>query len=264
MTEHGLQKLLPRSPRDNLDWNLSERMKRGLALPAFKDWGFPQPSLDQGATGHCGGFAIAAKRVSPGSKTGGIPQVNADGHAYYYGIKEVEGVKPNDPSYEDGVYTRDAFKYMKKMGWIEGYAFAENLSVAEEFILSQDTLLFGTVWLSDMMEADKDGFVHAGGSVKGGHLWEVRGRDVVKNLWIGQNSWKEWGIEKSGKFYLSDADMLVLFKQAGELGAAVEIPKVPIPPQGKGCVPIAALLAWAKTERNISHAELSAFAGKYQ
>jgi hypothetical protein len=229
MTDSRLQKRLPRSPRDNRDYNLGEKMKRGLAIPDFKDWGFPQEPLDQAETAHCGGFSIANKRISAGSLLGSVSQSDADGHAYYYGIKKLEG-KPTD---EDGVFTRDAFKFMAQQGFISAYAFAENLSVAREFVLTQDTLLFGSVWLDGMFTPDKDGYVHAVGPVAGGHLWEIRGYDSINKRWIGQNSWGNFGL--NGKFYISDADFELLYRQAGEIGAAVEKPSI-APSPDTGCM----------------------------
>ncbi len=223
-----LQKILPKSPRDNRDWMLSQKMRHGLEIPDFRDWGFPQSSLNQGDTPHCGGFSVADKRVSPGSLLTGIPQTDAEGHKYYYGICEIGGY----PNSENGVYTRDAARYGVQEGFWPGYAFADSVAIAEEFLLTQDTLLFGSVWTEGMFQTDAEGFVHVQlGAVAGGHLWEVLGRDRIRKLWIGQNSWDGWGINGIGRFYLSDSDFQFLFQSAGEIIAATEDGQSPIPPQ---------------------------------
>ncbi len=238
-----IQKRLPRSPRDNNDYELSNFLRKAAVLPAVRDWGFPQQPLNQVKTSHCGGFSLADKRASPGSAFGSIPQTDRDGHDYYYLIKALEGVKPNDPTYEDGVYTRDALKLCVQLGWARAYAFASDLNSAKSFILGQDTLLFGSVWLADMFDTDAEGFIHFGGNVAGGHLWEVRGFDSDRDVWTGQQSWGPWGYQKNGTFYIKGADFEALYKQSGEIGAVVETANVPVPTPGNGCYDLQAMIA---------------------
>jgi hypothetical protein len=211
---------------------LEKYMRLGLAIPDFNDYGFPQFPLNQKETPHCGGFSIADKRIVPGSLNPYVPQTDQDGHDYYDGICEIGGY----PNTENGVFTRDAARYGVSRGFWEAYAFAGSLEVAEEFVLTQDSFLFATAWYDNMFNPNSQGLVDVSGNIAGYHLWVIRGRDRVNKVWIGQNSWGDWGLK--GKFFITDAGMEKLFLNAGEIVAAVEKPN-PVPPDPnpdpKGC-----------------------------
>lgn len=91
------------SPLDTRDFKLAPHLSLLSATPLIqnKRWNYVGPSLDQGETGHCGGFSMATwRRTAPVMS----PDTNKQGHAYYYAAKIFDG----EPKKENGTTLRSS------------------------------------------------------------------------------------------------------------------------------------------------------------
>ncbi len=185
-------------------------------------WRYPaQTLLDQGKTGHCVGFSIAMFGDCYPVRD---HYLDLDGHSFYYACKMLEG----DPQGEDGSTIRTAAKVMKKKGLIARYAFAHSMSEVRYWLLNSGPMIAGTVWTYDMFDQDHDGFVKPTGGVAGGHAWLLEG--VREDYYYGRCAWGNWGHSRNGTFKIKESDLSILFRQQGEILAAVEVPHAqPIP-----------------------------------
>jgi len=198
--------------------NYFEQAKAALnPVPTGKvEWENPQPTLDQGNTGHCVGFS--------GAQFGNTLPINDqfdnnDGHALYYECKVVEG----EPNQENGAYVDSIGKVLLNRKRIGVYAFAASIDEAIEWVKTKGPVIFGTVWLTNMFDPDSSGLIKAIGSEEGGHAYVCLGYDPALDQLLFLNSWgSSWGV--NGHFRMSRSDAIKLFSNYGEVLAAVELP----------------------------------------
>jgi hypothetical protein len=69
--------------------------------------------------------------------------------------------------------------------------------------------------MSGMDSPDKNGLVHATGSIRGGHEYECVGWSLENQLWEFCNSWSDsWGVK--GHFFYSTNDLTKLLAAQGD------------------------------------------------
>jgi hypothetical protein len=149
------------------------------------------------------------------------------------------GTYPPDDTGSDGL---SVAKALKARGLISGYLHATSLTAMQAAL--QDTpVIVGTEWRSGMDNPDATGLVHATGSVRGGHEYEVIGLDVDRNLFHCVNSWGTgWGVQ--GHFFISFSDMADLLAHDGDCTQLLPL-TAPIPKPQPGDADITAW--WGKT-----------------
>ncbi|MHC4356109.1 MAG: C1 family peptidase, partial [Planctomycetota bacterium] len=75
--------------------------------------------------------------------------------------------------------------------------------------------VLGISWMEGMADTDENGFIHATGSVEGGHCILCRGINVKEKYFLLRNSWgKNWGM--NGDCKVSFSDMKKLLADNGE------------------------------------------------
>ena len=88
------------------------------------------------------------------------------------------------------------------------------ISVSKVGSYSHLTLRF-LFWMQGMANTDAKGFIHATGSVVGGHCILCRAINVKKKYFLLRNSWgKNWGMD--GDCKISFSDMTKLLADNGE------------------------------------------------
>lgn len=177
-----------------------------------KWWPGASAHLDQGQTGHCGGFGLA-------NEAGATPfrvRVNDDyGHAAYYEIKD-RGLDPWGR--EEGTSSLAVAKLGVIRGLWKSYWWAED----EDDIwngLGLGPMCFGLSWMTGMFTPDKYGFIHPTGVDEGGHFICGTGRS---NNYLRRGRTvrirQSWGLEHgvNGNVYipLSELADLMLGKIA--------------------------------------------------
>jgi len=198
------------SPYDSRD-----RIIRGqvLAPAVSKEWAV-QIILDQGATPHCGGFAMAGF----GNCAPVMDKMYDDkGHEFYYKCKVVEG----EPGEENGVYMRSVATVLKNDGIIPGYGWLPTVDAAKQWVLKFGPILVGTIWTQDMFSPDADGRVYPTGRSVGGHAYYINGYDFPTDDFLYVNSWGD-DFADNGHFRMRVSDFEKLIVAGGEMIAAVE------------------------------------------
>jgi hypothetical protein len=167
------------------------------------------PTLDQGNRGSCVGHGIVHELAARPAKAK-VGSIDA--------IQIYEAAQKIDPwpgeNYE-GTSVLAGVKVAQGDGWFEEYRWAFGL---EDLILGvgrNGPAVVGTNWYSNMSKPDDRGYIHAYGSIIGGHCYLVMAVDVKRKRFKIQNSWgKSWG--DNGHAWVSYNSMKKLLKGRGE------------------------------------------------
>jgi hypothetical protein len=186
-----------------------------------KYWTPPAFRLDQGSTGHCGGFS--ATNEYGASPFRGKPAVDPNrwAHEFYYAAKS----NHLDPwGLEDGTSTLAMMKVGQLLGIWENYAWAKSVDDMKRQ-LTVGPLLFGVPYRTAMFSPNADGVVTADGIDEGGHLmcasaWSPnwRGRSGKKYgpvLTLLQSWGREFGDNGVIRIPFDDAADLLAYGEAG-------------------------------------------------
>lgn len=134
-----------------------------------------------------------------------------------------------DHMLQSGTSVRAGAKMTVELGYGVNYLWANSAEDVRSWVLAGfGGVVMGTLWLSDMMRTDSDGFVSFAGSEEGGHCYYINGwNDAVKRNGKKipaarcQNSWgKEWG--QGGRFWMTMDDLEKAVRYAGEACALTE------------------------------------------
>jgi len=122
----------------------------------------------------------------------------------------------------DGTSIRGAMKVLKLTGHAKEYRFTTNAQTAAHWILEKGPVILGANWYFGMMQTDSSGFVHAHGSLMGGHAVTVFGVNLKDGFFFARNSWgAKWG--DVGDFRISISDFQKLLNEDGEVCTATEV-----------------------------------------
>lgn len=204
-------------------WKALDYLKRAQAAispapapdpTADKIWSLvDDPILDQGQTGHCGGFG--------GCQWGNLEPVsddyrNADGDALYYEAVKIGTGGRN----EDGVQSRWVAQALQARGRLSTYAFASGTVEVGEWLRTKGPVMIGSDWTNDMFTPDADGFVKPTGGVAGGHFYVLCGDVFSEGYFLALNSWGDgWG--QGGFFKITYSDMKILLDGVSYPGDAI-------------------------------------------
>lgn len=200
-----------------------------LARPAqeasqitYRTW-FTDQVFDQGNTSQCVAYSsIGWLMASPVRNTTNIPTF---GELYTDCQKNDEW-----PGEEyDGTSVRAAFRVLKRRGYVSEYRWAFNAATVVDHLLVNGPIVAGTVWLNNMFDPDKNGFLNVSGQQVGGHAYLLIGANKDKLCPDGSrgairivNSWnREWG--QSGRAWIAMADFDKLMADDGEAATATEV-----------------------------------------
>jgi hypothetical protein len=170
------------------------------------------PVMNQGQVGSCTGNAMAqAINTEPFYK--GKLLTEADALNIYSAATKIDNSPGSYPPDDTGSSGLSVAKVARHMGLIRHYRHAFGLDHAIG-ALQLSPLLFGTHWYQDMFTPDRDGFVHPGGALAGGHEILVIA-DTGDHL-VVLNSWgPTWGV--NGTFLLTYSDFGQLLADSGDI-----------------------------------------------
>ena len=166
--------------------------------------------LDQGKEGACTGFAVSHEAAGKPVKVTGITSELA--RTVYARAKQLDEWPGED--YE-GSSVLGAIKAGVELGWYKEYRWAFGL---DDLILAvgwHGPAVLGIPWYTGMFQTDASGYVHATGTLAGGHAILCHGVNVRLKLFKLHNSWGQgWGM--NGECYVSFDDMAKLLAEQGE------------------------------------------------
>jgi len=207
---------------------------RNLPAEMLKTQLWPRhiPILDQGHVGSCTGNeqvgALGTGAIFDALPAGHMSlDENLALHIYSF-AETIDGDGPYPPN-DNGSSGPSVAQVAKNMGLISGYQHC--FSVADVLdALETGPVGIGSNWYDSMDRPDRSGLVTVspGASIRGGHEYLCRGKDVAKQLVYLDNSWGEgWGA--GGSFTYSFGTLERLLAEQGD--ATVSLPlNVPVPP----------------------------------
>lgn len=192
----------------------------------------PGPVLNQGSTGTCVAHAWTGRANAAPimQKLAGTPFdlyreiVLLD----EWSDNDSEATAP-DAELQSGTSVRAGAKAVQKRGILKSYLWATSVEDVRAWHLAGfGGIVFGTSWMTGMMDTDAHGVVHATGGVEGGHSYESTGwndRLRYNGRYVracrGQNSWdRDWG--ENGRFWILEDDLAKLIADDGEACAPTE------------------------------------------
>lgn len=207
MTERVLD-WKPRFDPRSLDYKVSKKL--GLGAPKTRTWK-RDTWLDQGQEGACVGFS-GAHVMSTTPKAHNPRYTHQDAEDLYHAAQQNDQW-PGE-NYE-GSSVLGGMQALKAQGRITSYLWCTTLEEAQHAVSYVGPLQIGVTWYNDMFTPDKQGFLHVGGGVAGGHAICVGGISTTKQAFLLYNSWgQSWG--QNGNAWLAFEDMDTLLKDQGE------------------------------------------------
>lgn len=188
------------------------------------------PILDQGQVGSCtGNEQVGAVGTDPlfGTLPPGFVLDESLAVKIYSAAETLDGDGPYPPN-DNGSSGPSVAQVAKSMGLISGYLHCFSLNDVLD-ALETGPVGIGSNWYDSMDSPDRNGMVSItpGASVRGGHEYLCRGKDVDKKVLYFDNSWgASWGA--AGSFAYSYATMERLLAEQGD--ATVSLPlTAPVP-----------------------------------
>jgi hypothetical protein len=127
-------------------------------------------------------------------------------------IDGAPGSYPPDDTGSDGL---SVCKVAKSRGLISSYQHAFSLAQALA-ALQTGPVITGVDWYEGFDNPDANGLVSIGGSIRGGHEFEVLGYDPTTDLVTAVNSWgRSWGV--AGRFHFTSATWGQLLDAQGDV-----------------------------------------------
>lgn len=193
--------------------------------------------LDQGDVGSCtGNMAVGACGTDPLfasviTRTAAANLAEPLALAVYSGAETLDGDGPYPPQ-DNGSTGPSAAQVLKNMGLISGYTHC--FSMAEVLDALEDGPVgIGSNWYDSMDSPDSSGLVaiSKNASVRGGHEYLCRGKDVAKQLVYLDNSWgTSWGAQGSFAYSWATLERLLGEQGDGTVPAPLSQPApVPVP-----------------------------------
>ena len=204
-----------------------EHDPRSLNYPAARAvavhdvmWVYHGEVLDQGDVGSCtGNSAVEVLMTGPYYDHLQKVFVEADALDVYERATHLDRIPGVYRPTDTGSSGLAVMKACKEKGWVSSYHHAFGLAHALDALML-GPVITGVTWYEKMFDPDKDGTVHPGGEVAGGHEFTVLGYDSVRAAVRCLNHWTaSWGDD--GYFWLSTADWGELLKDGGDVTVPV-------------------------------------------
>lgn len=198
------------------------------------------PIFDQGDLGSCTGNAAAGWLVTDNQLRQGLIVIGADNDADEQDAVDIysaataldpwPGSYPPEDTGSDGL---SVAKVLQSLGYIDSYSHGFAISDLQVALQSTPCLL-GTNWYDGMFNPTSAGVVNVSGSVAGGHEYLCVGFDAGNLGWPAPyrfaNSWGAgWG--DAGYFYMSEATIIRLLGEDGDVTVPHALVVAPIPPE---------------------------------
>lgn len=175
------------------------------------------PLLNQGDVGSCTGESLTeAGNMAPNADGRKPPRTQDDAYRVYHEETILEGQAwpPNDP----GGSGLEVCKAGKKLGWVKSYRHAFGIQHALEALVKRP-VMFGVNWYDSFDKPDPETgiiTIKPGAKVRGGHEICADEIDAHRELIGFIQSWGNWGLHGTGKFYIPFKDVDQLLQEQGD------------------------------------------------
>jgi hypothetical protein len=178
----------------------------------------PDPNPNQ-TIGNCTGVAKCVQLNAAKNRVSGRVLNMTDAERVYSLATELDPWPGSWPPTDTGSSGLAAAKAAQKLGlageylWIFGGA-----DGVVQAVMDGDVVNVGTRWDEQMFNPDRNGIVHPGGPVAGGHEWSVRGYDARRDLVLGRCWWGDFR-----DFWISRSDLNSLLADGGDANVQASI-----------------------------------------
>lgn len=202
---------LPEFDDESRNYPIAAMLPRAAFKPRSYRWQCPI-CLDQGNEGACVGFGWSHELAARPDK---VPDINYDSAFKLYKTAQTLDPWPGQDYSGTSVLAGAKATMQLYPSHLLGYRWAFGIEEVIATLGYFGPVVLGLHWYDDMFTPDKDGYIHVGGQIAGGHCILARGVNVVGKFVILHNSWgSSFGIE--GDCRITFSDLSVLLKQEGE------------------------------------------------
>ncbi|WLT32697.1 hypothetical protein [Geothrix sp. PMB-07] len=199
---------------DDRSWNFPVRLLKGAAIQTHT-WDRPTKPFNQGELGSCTGNGAVGVACTKPYRQAGVRYTEALAKKVYSHATHDDTIVGAWPPKDTGSTVLGAMKALKQLGLAKGYHWCFSLDDVLKTLSTLGPVEVGVNWYEGFDKPDAKGLVKVGGSVRGGHAFELLGVDVEKKLVWAINSWgSDWGLE--GRFAFSWKDLDRLLHEDGE------------------------------------------------
>lgn len=212
---HPLGRLLHHDPRNK---DFRALVKPPPRSPTAKNLGwFSNIVFDQGDTPRCTTEAAVGLLHTNPYRPQHVPDQKlldepAERQAFYLASQDFDPYPGHD---YDGTSTDAPFKLLRNRGLISAWRWLFGEDEVREYLRWYGPVVVGTVWLMDMFNPTKKGFLNVTGEEAGGHAYRIIQYSPTRNAYRMINSWgQSWG--QDGRAWIAAVDLAALLSNNGE------------------------------------------------
>jgi hypothetical protein len=199
---------------DDRSWNFRVPLLKGAAIQT-RTWERTVKAFNQGDLGSCTGNGAAGVACTDPFRQKGVRYTEALAKKVYSHATHDDTIVGAWPPKDTGSTVLGAMKALKDLGLSKGYHWCFSLDDVLKTLSTLGPVEVGVNWYEGFDKPDAKGLVKIGGSVRGGHAFEILGVDAEKKLVWAINSWgPDWGHD--GRFAFSWKDLDRLLHEQGE------------------------------------------------
>jgi hypothetical protein len=199
---------------DDRSWNFPVTLRKGAAIQT-RIWNRTLKAFNQGDLGSCTGNGAVGVLCTEPYKQPGVRYSEALARKVYSQATRDDTIVGAWPPKDTGSTVLGAMKALKDAGLAKGYQWCFSLDDVLKTLATVGPVEVGLNWYEGFDKPDAKGLVKLGGSVRGGHAFELLGVDAERKLVWAINSWgPDWGL--NGRFAFSWKDLDRLLHEQGE------------------------------------------------
>jgi len=199
---------------DELSRNFPVPLLKGAAIQT-RTWNRTLKAFTQGELGSCTGNGAVGVVCTEPYRQQGVRYSEALARKIYSHASYADTIVGAWPPKDTGSTVLAAMKALKELKLAKGYHWCFGLDDVLKTLSTLGPVEVGLNWYEGFDKPDAKGLVKVGGSVRGGHAFELLGVDAEKKLVWAINSWgSDWGL--NGRFAISWKDLDRLLHEEGE------------------------------------------------